>query len=130
MGKVTAKTIGWTGQEDAELEKLAGTMPAHDLAKLIGRNFRQMQVRASKLGVSLAYNRTYTQWTTEEDWKLVRFWEDELTPEDVVEISETTGIYEVTRSELTHEHVATWLNKSRPAIRGRLAKFKKEGKIA
>lgn len=130
MGKVTAKIIGWTDEQDAELVRLAGTMPAPDLAKKIKRNFRQMQVQASKLGISLAYRRTYTQWTTEEDQKLVRFWEDKLTPEDVVEIAETTGIYEVTRDELTHEHVATWLDKSRPAVRGRLAKFKKEGKIA
>ncbi|AZF88774.1 hypothetical protein sortregn_11 [Escherichia phage sortregn] len=130
MGKVTAKIIGWTDEQDAELVRLAGTMPAPDLAKKIKRNFRQMQVQASKLGISLAYRRTYTQWTAEEDRKLVRFWEDKLTPEDVVEIAETTGIYEVTRDELTHEHVATWLDKSRPAVRGRLAKFKKEGKIA
>lgn len=130
MGKVTAKTIGWTGQEDAELEKLAGTMPAHDLAKLIGRNFRQMQVRASKLGVSLAYNRTYTQWTTEEDRKLVRFWEGLLTDEDMDELVIATGRRVIVPTELTHAHVANWLNKSRPAIRGRLAKFKKEGKIA
>lgn len=130
MGKVTAKTIGWTGQEDAELERLAGTMPAQELATTIGRNFRQMQVRASKLGVSLAYRRTYTEWTTGQDARLVRFWVDELTPDDVVEIAETTGIYEVTRDELTHEDVAMWLNKTRPSVRGRLGKFKREGRIS
>lgn len=130
MGKVTAQIIGWTDEQDAELVKLAGTMPPHELAKRIGRNFRQMQVRASKLGLSLAYNRTYTQWTTEEDRKLVRFWEGLLTDEDLDELVIATGRRVIVPTELTHAHVANWLNKSRPAIRGRLAKFKKEGKIA
>ncbi|QHJ81010.1 MAG: hypothetical protein [Caudoviricetes sp.] len=128
MSQVTAKIIGWTDEQDAELERLAGTMPPKDLAKKIGRNFRQMQVRAHHLGVSLAYSKTYTLWTTEEDRKLARFWVDELTPEDVVEIAEATGIYEVTRANLTHDQVAQWLNKTRAAVRGRLAKFKREGK--
>lgn len=129
MGKVTAKTIGWTGQEDAELERLAGTMPAHELATTIGRNFRQMQVRASKLGVSLAFRRTYTEWTTGQDARLLRFWEDKLTPEDRAELEIACGKM-VRKADLTHAHVANWLNKSRPSIRGRLAKFKKEGKIS
>lgn len=130
MAKKNATRIGWTGQEDLELEKLAGTMPAHDLAKLIGRNFRQMQVRASKLGVSLAHRRTYSWWTTDEDKKLIRFWVDELTPDDVLDIAQATGLHEVTRADLTHEQVGQWLNKSKASIRGRLGKFKREGKIS
>lgn len=130
MGKVTAKIIGWTDEQDAELTRLAGTMPAPELAKKLKRNFRQMQVQASKMGISLAYRRTYTQWTTEEDRKLVRFWEGLLTDEDLDELVIATGRRVIVPTELTHAHVANWLNKSRPAIRGRLAKFKKEGKIS
>lgn len=129
MGKVTAKIIGWTDEQDAELTRLAGTMPAPDLAKKLKRNFRQMQVQASKLGISLAYRRTYTQWTTEEDRKLVRFWEGLLTDEDLDELVIATGRRVIVPDELTHAHVANWLNKSRPAVRGRLAKMKREGKI-
>lgn len=130
MSKVTAKIIGWTDDQDAELVKLAGTMPPHELAKRIGRNFRQMQVRASKLGLSLAYNRTYTQWTMDEDRKLLRFWEGRLTDEDLEELVIAVGAWVIVPDELTHAHVANWLNKTRPAVRGRLAKFKKEGKTS
>lgn len=127
MSKKKPLVIGWTSEQDAELMKLAGTMPSRELAEMLGRNFRQMQVRASHLGVSLAFNRTYTEWTTGQDARLLRFWEDKLNADDLVEIAETVGIYEVTCSELTHDHVATWLSKTRPAVRGRLAKFKREG---
>lgn len=130
MAKKNATRIGWTGQEDLELEKLAGTMPAHELAKLIGRNFRQMQVRASKLGVSLAFRRTYSWWTTDEDKRLIRFWEGLLTDEDLDELVIATGRRVIVPDELTHAHVANWLNKSRASVRGRLAKFKREGKIS
>lgn len=128
MSEVTAKIIGWTNEQDDELERLAGTMPPKDLAKKIGRNFRQMQVRAHHLGVSLAYSKTYTQWTTEEDRKLARFWMDELTPEDRKEIEVACGKM-VRKADMTHAHVANWLGKTVAALRGRIAKFKKEGKF-
>lgn len=127
MSKVTAETIGWTDEQDAELIRLAGTMPPKEIAKQTRRNFRQMQVRAHILGVSLAYNRTYTQWTTGEDARLLRFLEDKLTDEDCVEISEITGIYEISADKLRHQDVADWLDKTVASLRGRIAKFKKEG---
>lgn len=129
MSQVTAKIIGWTDEQDAELERLAGTMPPKDLAKKIGRNFRQMQVRAHHLGVSLAYSKTYTQWTTEEDRKLARWYEGLLTDEDLDELEIATGRKVMIPDGLTHAHVANWLGKTVPALRGRIAKFKKEGKF-
>ncbi|QHZ59574.1 hypothetical protein sortkaff_26 [Escherichia phage sortkaff] len=129
MGKVTAEIIGWTDAQDAELIRLAGTMPREELAKKIGRNFRQMQVRASELGVSLAFNRTYTEWTTGEDSRLLRFLEHELTEADLDELVISTGRGVVVPDELTHAHVANWLGKTVPSLRGRIMKFKREGKF-
>lgn len=129
MGKVTAEIIGWTDAQDAELIRLAGTMPRKELAERIGRNFRQMQVRASELGVSLAFDRTYTGWTEAEDAKLLRFLEHELTEADLDELVIATGGRVVVPDELTHAHVANWLGKTVPSLRGRIMKFKKEGKF-
>ncbi|QBZ71578.1 hypothetical protein HOV35_gp13 [Escherichia phage Sortsne] len=129
MSQVTAKIIGWTDEQDAELERLAGTMPPKDLAKKIGRNFRQMQVRAHHLGVSLAYSKTYTLWTTEEDRKLARWYEGLLTEQDEDELVAVVPHGVIVPDGLTHKHVANWLGKTVAALRGRIAKFKKEGKF-
>lgn len=129
MGKVTAEIIGWTDAQDEELIRLAGTMPRGELARRIGRNFRQMQVRASELGISLAFERTYKPWTTTEDEKLLRFMEGELNEAELDELVIATGRAVVVPDELTHSHVANWLGKTVPSLRGRIAKFKKEGKF-
>lgn len=128
MGKVTAKIIGWTDDQDEELVRLAGTMPRKDLAEKLGRNFRQMQVRASELGVSLAFERPYG-WTKQQDDKLIRWVEGELNEAELDELVIATGRSRVVPDELTYAHIANWLGKTVPALRGRIAKFKKEGKI-
>lgn len=125
----TAEITGWTPEQDAELVKLAGTMPPQDLAKKIGRNFRQMQVHAHKLGVSLAFCKTYTTWDTTDEASLLRFLNGELTDADLDELVIATGRGVVVPDQLTHAHVANWLGKTVPAVRGRIAKFKKEGKL-
>lgn len=129
MGKVTAQIVGWTDAQDQELIRLAGTMPRAELARKIGRNFRQMQVRASELGISLAFDRTYKPWTTAEDEKLLRFLEGELNEAELDELVIATGRAVVVPDELTHAHVANWLGKTVPSLRGRIMKFKKEGKF-
>lgn len=129
MSQVTAEIIGWTDEQDRELERLAGTMPPKKLAGHIKRNFRQMQVRAHHLGLSLAYNRTYTQWTSTEDAKLLRFLERDLNEADLDELVEVTERRVVVPDELTHKHVAKWLGKTVPSLRGRIGKFKREGKF-
>lgn len=128
MGKVTAKVIGWTDEQDEELIRLAGTMPRKELAEKIGRNFRQMQVHAHELGVSLAYERPYG-WTRQQDDKLIRWVEGELNEAELDELIAVTGHGVVVPDELGLKHIAEWLGKTVPALRGRIAKFKKEGKI-
>lgn len=125
-GKTTAKIIGWTDAQDAELARLAGTMPPHDLAEQLGRNFRQMQVRASALDISLAFQRTYTYWTIEDDRALRRFMDGNMTAEDLEGIAAVTGDYEIQR--VTQKLIGIWLGKTKAAVAGRLMKFKREDK--
>lgn len=123
----TAKIIGWTDAQDDELIALAGTMPSPELAEKIGRNFRQMQVRASKLGVSLAFRRTYTEWTTKEDEILIAWSKKNLCDFYAKKVIDATGSSDPYAA--THAQLCAYLGKTVPSLRGRIGKFKREGLI-
>lgn len=125
----TAKIIGWTDAQDDELIALAGTMPSPELAEKIGRNFRQMQVRASKLGVSLAFRRTYTEWTRNQDDFLKDWCNKQLSHRRVKKILNIPGCFDKDPYEITHAELGAFLGKTVPSLRGRVGKLKREGLI-